>query len=67
MIKLSTPNLPIYDYEWGTPEEENNSEESILSTEYLSPSDETIAKLKSFARSVVVDLSKDPNYTFPTA
>lgn len=67
MIKLSTPNFPIYDYEWGTPEEENKSEESILSTEYLSPSDETIAKLKSFARSVVVDLSKDPNYTFPTA
>lgn len=67
MIKLSTPNFSIYDYEWGTPEEENNSEETILRAEFLSPSDETIAKLKSFARSVVVDLSKDPNYTFPIA
>ncbi|MCR5497970.1 MAG: hypothetical protein K6F48_09030 [Paludibacteraceae bacterium] len=70
MIKLFTQNFLTYDHEWGTAEEDgilSEFNEVNSPAEYLSPSDESIAKLKCFARSFVVDLSMDPNYTYPVA
>lgn len=66
MTNIFTQDL--FNNKFGGHIEESNSEETTPNADYLSPSDETIAKLKSFARSLnTVDLSMDPNYTFPTA
>ena len=66
MIKLFTQDL--FNNNFGGHIEESFSEDKNPEADYLSPSDETIAKLKNFARSfTTVDLSMDPKYTFPTA
>lgn len=65
MIKLFTQNLCVNG--WTDDFKFDSCEDSMEENEYMSPSEESIAFLKNFARSFVVDLNKDPNYSIPLA
>ncbi|MCQ2225407.1 MAG: hypothetical protein MJZ14_06745 [Paludibacteraceae bacterium] len=65
MIKLFTQNS--LQNEWSDDRQENINRDNAFETSSYSPSEETISFLKSFARSFIVDLSKDSNYTMPMA
>lgn len=65
MVKLFTQNT--FTSDWSDDRKENQKEDSVVESTLFSPSEESVAFLKSFARSFMVDLSRDPHYVVPMA
>lgn len=65
MIKLFTQNSFITD--WSEDRNEICFEEKTSELDSFSPTEESIQFLKNFARSFIVDLRNDSDYTIPMA